>query len=133
MRYGDEIQKSWKPLLNTIFVLRSSSECLAQYETGRLSGLDSVRISSNNNQSPGSERSHLFKYIIVINFLRLFIILLRNRNLILSHHEHIRPQLFNEIETNHITLMTPEKQFTGQKLLQFAELGVGFQFITVFI
>ena len=27
---GDETQKSWKPLLNTIFVLRGSSEWFAQ-------------------------------------------------------------------------------------------------------
>lgn len=29
---GDETQKSWKPLLNTIFALRGSSEWFAQLE-----------------------------------------------------------------------------------------------------
>ena len=28
--HGDETQESWKPLLNTIYVFRGSSECFAQ-------------------------------------------------------------------------------------------------------
>ena len=32
---GDETQKSWKPLLNTIFVLSGSSEWFAQLEACR--------------------------------------------------------------------------------------------------
>ena len=35
LRYGDETQEAWKPLLNMLPVLRGSSEWLAQLESER--------------------------------------------------------------------------------------------------
>ena len=53
---GDETQKSWKPLLNTIFALRGSSEWFAQLEFIPFisAALPFYFIGENQPSSPGT-------------------------------------------------------------------------------